>query len=77
MFAGMMSQNYIWVVIVAIFTSLIGVVYYFKIIIAMFAKVAADTVVINMSNLQQLVLLFLAIVLLLLGIYPDAILGLF
>ena len=77
MFAGMMSQNYIWVVIVAIFTSLIGVVYYFKIIIAMFAKVAADTVVINMSNLQQLVLLFLAIILLLLGVYPDAILGLF
>ena len=72
--SAFMAGN-IGLVIIAIVASLIGVYYYFKIIIAMYFKDAENTSPITSNNTALLVLLSLVIIIL--GLFPDFIVSLF
>jgi len=76
MFVGAITDGYLWIIILAVLASLVGVVYYFKIIIAIFAKPSIDNQEITVSGVQSTVLVFLAILLLMMGILPGWIVGL-
>jgi NADH-quinone oxidoreductase subunit N len=60
----------IWLVALAITTSVIGVYYYFKIILAMYFKSGSQSQV-SVSFSQKLLLAVLLILVFALGIFPD------
>ncbi len=64
------------IAVIAILASLIGVYYYFKIIIAMFSEAPEDRSVIEISGFTKLILILISVILLVVGIVPDFILGL-
>lgn len=66
------GSRYVWLVSLAVVSSLIGVYYYFKIIIAMFFR-EADAVEVRATPLQQLLLVITIIGSIVLGIFPDLI----
>jgi len=76
MFVGAISAGYLWLIIIAVLASLVGIVYYFKIIIAMFAKPTIVNQEIEISLIQKVVLFVLASFLLILGLIPGWIIGL-
>lgn len=76
MFVGAISAGYLWLIIIAVLASLVGIVYYFKIIIAMFAKPTIVNQEIEISLIQKVVLFILASLLLLIGLLPGWIIGL-
>ena len=63
-----------WLVILAIVTSLIGVYYYFRIIIAMFLKPASGEAALTATNQHQALLFVTAVATLVLGLLPDLLL---
>jgi NADH-quinone oxidoreductase subunit N len=74
-FSAAMKSHYIYLVLIAILGSLIGVYYYFKIIIAMFRD-SADTTPITLSYTHKFVLFITAAIAIALGLFPNAIIGL-
>ncbi len=65
-----LNHGYFWLVIIAILASLVGVYYYFKIIIAMYAAPANETSItssINITMVQKAVLLVLVLLIVFLG----------
>jgi NADH-quinone oxidoreductase subunit N len=72
--SAFMAGN-IGLVIIAIVASLIGVYYYFKIIIAMYFKDADNTNTVTSNN--NVLLIILSLVIIILGLFPDFIVGLF
>jgi NADH-quinone oxidoreductase subunit N len=75
-FAQAISHGYTSLVIVAVITSLIGVYYYFRIIIAMyFNESSAPSITLGAS--QKLLLFVLIALTFALGLFPDAIMLLF
>jgi NADH-quinone oxidoreductase subunit N len=64
------GAGYIWLVAVAIITSVIGVYYYFKIILAMYFRTGSSTEI-RVSVSQRFLLLVLVILVFVLGIFPD------
>jgi NADH-quinone oxidoreductase subunit N len=71
-FTTVLNENQLPLVLIAIIGSLISVYYYFKIIILMYANedsIAPQTV--NVSFIQNIMLIGFAIVVLLIGILPD------
>lgn len=73
-FSAAFSAGYGWLAIVGIIASLIGVYYYFRIIIAMFFR-ESDKTVIPVSNLHQVLLFVSAVFILILGLLPDVLLN--
>ncbi|MGB3946432.1 MAG: NADH-quinone oxidoreductase subunit N [Bacteroidia bacterium] len=75
-FTAAFKSGYTNIVLIAIIASLIGVYYYFKIIIAMFFKepTTEDSIIIDLN--QKLVLLIVAITTIALGLFPDFIIRL-
>jgi NADH-quinone oxidoreductase subunit N len=69
-FALAVKHGYVGFVIVGVITSLIGVYYYFRVIIAMFLK-DSDTTVIEVSTLHKVLLFVLVLLTIALGIAPD------
>lgn len=65
------ESHYTWLVLIAIVASLIGIYYYFKLIIAMYFKPAQSPQVIEVSNTHQLILVVTFILMLVLGIAPG------
>ncbi|MFQ3577218.1 MAG: NADH-quinone oxidoreductase subunit N, partial [Cytophagales bacterium] len=66
------KNNFIWLAILAVLNAAIGVVYYLKLIIAIYFKPTDGSLApVQNSLLYQGVLVFIAIVLLLLGILPS------
>ena len=75
MFLNVMERYQITLVVIAILNALVGFYYYFKVIIALWFKEGADTVL--DAPLQYKVVLILSIVVtLLIGVYPALILNL-
>jgi NADH-quinone oxidoreductase subunit N len=75
-FAQAVNHGYTGFVIVAVITSLIGVYYYFRVIIAMyFNESSAPSITLTAS--QKLLLFVLIALTFALGIFPDAIMTLF
>lgn len=66
------DATYIGMVMLAVVTSLIGIYYYFKVIIVMFTKVP-DTIPIYISTLSRVVLAILIMLTLLAGLFPERI----
>lgn len=75
-FTSALQSGYIWLVLIAVLGSLIGVYYYFRVIIAMYLKESSDTSSIEVSILQKILLVITIALALLLGIFPDLIIGL-
>lgn len=73
---NVIERGYILIAVIAILASLIGVYYYFKIIIAMFSEAAEDTSAVEVPTFTKLVLLLISAILIVVGVVPDFILGL-
>ena len=72
-FVAAISQGFYWLVGIAILGSLIGVYYYFKIIIAMFFKAPKDDSPVDVPADQKALLVVLSILILVLGLLPEMI----
>jgi NADH-quinone oxidoreductase subunit N len=72
-FVAAISQGFYWLVGIAIIGSLIGVYYYFKIIIAMFFNAPKDDGPIDVPSDQSALLFVLSLLILVLGILPEVI----
>ncbi len=74
MFTTLVSNGYLWLVVIAILTSLVGVYYYFKVIIAVFQKPETENDI-TLSFAHKFILIICALALLVISIVPDMILG--
>jgi NADH-quinone oxidoreductase subunit N len=63
-----LNHGYFWLVIVAILASLVGVYYYFKIIIAMFAGTPASASPVVITLFQKIILIALTLLIISLGL---------
>jgi NADH-quinone oxidoreductase subunit N len=70
-----LAGGHVWLVVLGILGSLVGVYYYFRIIIAMFFKPANDESPIGTSVSHQALLFITAVITLVLGLLPDLILN--
>ena len=69
-FSLALEKGYTWMVIIAVITSLIGVYYYFKVIIAMFIKEPVGTSV-EPAPSMRVWMIILIVLNLLLGVFPG------
>lgn len=65
------GRGYMMIAIIAILASLIGVYYYFRIIIAMFAKNPIQTATIEIGSFTKLLMILVSCLLLAIGIAPE------
>ncbi len=70
--AAIQNGVYMWLIIVAILGAAISVYYYFRVIQAMYFKEGTPTVA-PVSNAFKLALLFVAVVLVIVGVFPNVI----
>ncbi len=75
MFVTVFQQNYIWLVLVAIVGSLIGIYYYFRILRAMFFKDPESSQALDLALEHRVLLVLSVAVLIVLGLYPDFLLN--
>jgi NADH-quinone oxidoreductase subunit N len=75
-FTAAFQSGYGWLVLIAILASLIGVYYYFRIIIAMFFKEAGSDVTIEVSANHKLMFIITILLTIALGLLPDFIIRL-
>lgn len=73
-FNAALTDGHFWLVGIGILTSLVGVYYYFRLIIAMYFKPANDDRPIVASAQHQALLFITAVIILVLGLLPDLIL---
>lgn len=73
--SALLMSSYKWLVIAAILASVLGIVYYFKIILTMFEqdKQKDINVIYNLNQREWLALTISTILLIIAGIYPDII----
>jgi NADH-quinone oxidoreductase subunit N len=76
MFNNMLSQGYIWIVLLAVLTSLIGVYYYFKVIIAMFFNSKEESSIIGIEAEHAAILIVTALFTIALGLFPQTVFSL-
>ncbi len=84
--AGFFAKYYIFtsafvagnvgLVLIAIIASLVGVYYYFRLIIAMYFKESSSTEAVPVDVNHKLLLLFVAIVIIVMGVLPDFVINL-
>ncbi len=74
-FANAISEGYLYLVLFAIVMSLVGVYYYFKIIIAMYFHENTEGGDFKANPLQNILILICSALLLLLGILPQFVYG--
>jgi NADH-quinone oxidoreductase subunit N len=72
-FVTAIHQGFYWLVGIAIIGSLIGVYYYFKIIIAMFFRAAKDDSPMEVPGDQNALLFVLSLLIIVLGLLPEVI----
>lgn len=75
-FTAAFQAGYAWLVLIAILASLIGVYYYFRIIIAMYFKQSNDETAIEVSMNHKLLFVLTVLLTLALGLMPDFVIGL-
>ncbi|WMJ74443.1 NADH-quinone oxidoreductase subunit N [Cytophagaceae bacterium ABcell3] len=74
LFAAVLQGGYEWVVFIAIIGSIISVYYYFRLIIAMYAK-EAEVFKIQLKPSYQTLLVILAVIIIILGITPGLVIN--
>ncbi len=72
-FVGALKAGFVGLTIIAILSSLVGVYYYFKIIIAMFFGSPEGLPKFNISNTHRFLMIVLSLLILVLGVMPDLI----
>lgn len=77
MFNAALSQNHIWLVLIAVLNAIIAIFYYFKVIVAMYFQTSESQIVIQTPATYKVVLAVSAILTILLGIYPACLTTLF
>ena len=70
-FTGALKSEYTWLVLIAVLSSLIGVYYYFKVIITIFQPADRDSVQLHFPVNQQAVLWIVLVLTLALGLVPG------
>lgn len=75
LFVATLQTGYTWLVLVAILSSLVGVYYYFRVIIAMFQPSDRETTQIQLSTTQQVALVLAFILSIVIGLFPGFITG--
>ncbi len=76
LFYGVIQSGYLWLVLVAVLSSLIGVYYYFRVIYTMFLpREEEDGVLPKISGGHKILLTIVAILSLLMGIFPGILQG--
>ncbi len=73
-FTAALQQHYTWLVIIAVLGSLIGVFYYFRIIVALF-KPATEGTIIPVNTVFKTLLIVTTLATLMLGIMPQLVAG--
>jgi len=76
LFTVAFSSGFVWLVGVAIVASLIGIYYYFRVIIAMYLKSTDKDQTITIPVLHTIVLILCLILTIAVGLFPEAIIGL-
>ena len=76
MFSTALQQYHVWLIILAVINAIIGIFYYFKVIIAMYFK-EAERKELTTTGYYQFVLSLSVIATIILGIYPSLITDLF
>jgi NADH-quinone oxidoreductase subunit N len=75
-FAVAFESGYIWLVGLAVLTSLIGIYYYFKIIIAMYLKSTERTTPVHVPVRYTVVISLALVLVVILGVFPELLVGL-
>jgi NADH-quinone oxidoreductase subunit N len=75
-FTVAVESGYFGLVLLAVVTSLIGVYYYFRIIIAMYLKASDTSRPVQLTLMHQIVIIICVIMIVLLGVAPDMIISL-
>lgn len=75
LFVATLQSGYTWLVLVAILSSLVGVYYYFRVIIAMFQPADRETAQIQLTMMQQVALVLAFILSIAIGLFPGFITG--
>jgi len=70
-FINMIGTGYKWLLILAILTSAVGVYYYFKVIIAMYFKPAAQTEEVPFELSNKMVVILTSVITIALGVVPN------
>ena len=73
-FTAALQQGYVWLVIIAVAGSLIGVYYYFRAIIAVF-KTETEVAAIPLTGVYKMFLILTCLAILILGIAPQLLAG--
>lgn len=76
MFSTALQQYHIWLIILAVVNAIIGIFYYFKVIVAMYFK-DAERKELTSTGYYNIVLSLSALVTIILGVYPSLITDLF
>lgn len=76
-FTVALKNGYTWLVVLAVVSSLISIYYYFRLITAIFTQDSISEAEINMSGTQKVALVASTALVLLLGIFPEAVIRLF
>ncbi|MCC7050480.1 MAG: NADH-quinone oxidoreductase subunit N [Bacteroidia bacterium] len=75
-FSAALSKGYVWIIVLAIINSCVGVYYYFKLVKAMYMEKSANETTLALTDLQKSVIVIASILTLLVGIMPQFILNL-
>ncbi|MBK7816912.1 MAG: hypothetical protein IPJ60_04690 [Sphingobacteriaceae bacterium] len=76
-FTAMMTTTYKWLLILAVLTSAVGVYYYFKVIIAMYFKPAANEEPVHIDMGSKMVVVLTALITIIIGVVPSLIAEMF
>jgi len=77
-FSNAIENNYIWIVVLALMNSLLGIIYYFKLIVAVFTPEteSEERQRIPVKNSYSFALSIAAVIIILIGIFPNWIISL-
>lgn len=74
-FTAMMTTSFKWLLVLAVLTSAVGVYYYFKVIIAMYFKPAANHEAVPAETNHAILIAVTTLLTLALGLVPGYIIG--
>lgn len=75
-FSTAIQQDYLWILLIAILNSCIGIYYYFRVIIAMYMKSNTSDKKLETPLSYKIVLIITALATILLGLFPDVVIKL-
>lgn len=71
------EADYYWIALIAILNAIIGIYYYFKVVIAMYFKNSINELYIKPNALYSIILILTTTIILFLGFFPDIVYRLF